>query len=96
MAVSAIYSSPVSVNGFSCRSCADVSLATKRIDPAHPQSGPENINAATDPSRTPADRRKFVDAKDAAAGIRHAASGYSATGAATGSAAPGLMVDRHA
>ena len=51
MAVSADYSIPVQVNGFSCRNCTDVAYAKKHIDPAHPKSGPYNVNAAGDPSR---------------------------------------------
>ena len=52
MAISANYSTPVQVNGFSCNNCTDVGYAKKHIDPARPQSGPYDINARDDPSRT--------------------------------------------
>ena len=45
------YPTPVQVNGFTCKNCTDVAYAQKHIDPAHPKSGPYDINAATDPSR---------------------------------------------
>ena len=44
------YPHPVQVNGFLCRNCTDVDYAKKHIDPAHPRSGPYDINADTDPS----------------------------------------------
>jgi hypothetical protein len=50
MPISANYSIPVQVNGFSCKNCTDVALAKKHIDPAHPRSGPYGINAKTDPT----------------------------------------------
>jgi hypothetical protein len=50
MAVSADYSTPVMVNGFSCKNCTDVDNAKKHIDPAHPKSGPYGIDAKDDPS----------------------------------------------
>lgn len=51
MTISSDYATPVVVNGYTCRNCTDVDNAQKHIDPAHPQSGPYNINARTDPSR---------------------------------------------
>lgn len=51
MAISGDYAQPVQVNGFTCRNCTDVDYAKKHIDPAHPKSGPYDVNAATDPSR---------------------------------------------
>ena len=50
--VSTNYRIPVQVNGFECKNCTDVDYAKRHIDPAHPKSGPYNVNAATDPSRT--------------------------------------------
>ena len=35
------------VNGYVCRTCADVSLAKKQIDPAHPKDGPNGRDART-------------------------------------------------
>jgi hypothetical protein len=49
--VSSNYSTPVQVNGYSCKNCTDVGYAEKHIDPAHPHSGPYNVNAKSDPSR---------------------------------------------
>lgn len=48
---SSTYNTPIQVNGYSCKNCTDVGYAEKHIDPAHPQSGPYNVNAETDPSR---------------------------------------------
>lgn len=45
MAVSSDYSSPVVVNGFSCRNCAEVDQAKKNIDPADPAGGPFGVNS---------------------------------------------------
>ena len=56
MAMSVDYARPVQVNGFTCRNCADVDFAKKHIDPSHPQSGPYDVNAATDPTRSAAVR----------------------------------------
>lgn len=42
-------SSPILVNGYSCRNCTDVSNAKKNVDPAHPRSGPFGSTADTDP-----------------------------------------------
>jgi hypothetical protein len=52
--ISVDYSHPVQVNGFTCHNCAEVDLAKKHIDPAHPKSGPYDVDAASDPSRTQA------------------------------------------
>ena len=51
MTISGNYAHPVYVNGYRCNNCTDVANAKKHIDPAHPRSGPFNIDAATDPSR---------------------------------------------
>lgn len=51
MAISGDYPQPVQVNGFSCKNCTDVDYAKKHIDPAHPKSGPFDVNSATDPTR---------------------------------------------
>lgn len=56
MAISTDYPHPVTVNGFSCRNCTDVDYAKRHIDPAHPHSGPYNIDAKTDPSQPAAVR----------------------------------------
>lgn len=88
MAVGGVnYSSPVHVNGFACMNCADVSLASKHIDPAHPQSGPFDKDAANDPSRQSVDPVK-VDALKKAAEAAQVV-GYSAAGHVTAPLAPG-------
>ncbi len=51
MTIGTNYATPVFVNGYLCRNCTDVEKAKKHIDPAHPKSGPFNINAKTDPTR---------------------------------------------
>ena len=51
MAISGDYAQPVQVNGFTCTNCTDVDYAKKHIDPAHPKSGPYDVNATTDPTR---------------------------------------------
>jgi hypothetical protein len=35
-----------SVNGYLCRDCADVELAKRGIDPAHPKKEPQKSTAA--------------------------------------------------
>ena len=59
MAISVNYPSPVWVNGFQCRNCSDVDLANKHIDPAHPKSGPFNVDAKSDPTRLAQNAVKF-------------------------------------
>lgn len=54
MSISGDYPQPVNVNGFSCKNCTDVDYAKKHIDPSHPKSGPYDVNAKSDPSRTQA------------------------------------------
>jgi hypothetical protein len=51
MSISGDYPQPVTVNGFSCRNCTDVDYAKKHIDPAHPKSGPYDVNVESDPTR---------------------------------------------
>ncbi|MFD1611050.1 hypothetical protein ACFSCW_04460 [Sphingomonas tabacisoli] len=88
MAVGGVnYASPVQVNGFACMNCADVSLATRHIDPAHPQSGPFDRDAATDPSRRGVDPVKVEALKKAADAA--AITGYSASGHVKAPLAPG-------
>jgi hypothetical protein len=50
MSIGTNYSTPVTVNGFSCKNCTDVDYAKKHIDPAHPKSGPYGIDAKDDPT----------------------------------------------
>jgi hypothetical protein len=48
MAIGTDYSTPVIVNGYTCKNCTDVDYAKKHIDPAHPKSGPYGINTKDD------------------------------------------------
>lgn len=70
MAINANYPIPITVNGFSCRNCTDVSLAQKNIDPSHPADGPFRANAdktqLKSEARTVFDREK-IEATIAAA-----------------------------
>lgn len=50
MAIGTDYSTPVMVNGYACKNCTDVGNAKKQVDPEHPRSGPNGINAADDPT----------------------------------------------
>jgi hypothetical protein len=51
MSIGSDYPHPVTVNGYTCRNCTDVDYARKHIDPAHPKSGPYDVDASSDPSR---------------------------------------------
>jgi hypothetical protein len=51
MSIGSDYPHPVTVNGYTCRNCTDVDYAKKHIDPAHPKSGPYDVDAQSDPSR---------------------------------------------
>ena len=44
------YASPVMVNGFSCMNCAEVALAKKDINPAHPNWTPGETKATAQSS----------------------------------------------
>ena len=76
------YPHPVQVNGFLCRNCTEVDNAKKHIDPAHPKSGPYDINADTDPSNP----KSFIQ-------FGGSLSGTAATTAETAVAATGQRVD---
>ena len=56
MTISGDYPHPVQVNGFSCHNCAEVDLAKRFIDPAHPKDGPFGVNATHSPTHGPAVR----------------------------------------
>jgi hypothetical protein len=88
MAVGGVnYASPIHVNGFACMNCADVSLASNHIDPAHPQSGPFDRDAANDPSRLSVDDVRIEAVKEAAEAAQVV--GYSALGHVTAAPGPG-------
>ncbi len=59
MTISGDYSSPVLVNGFSCRNCAEVDQAKKNIDPADPLAGPFGANSTKHGSAAKAKDRVF-------------------------------------
>ncbi|MGA0599653.1 hypothetical protein ACO2Q3_03005 [Caulobacter sp. KR2-114] len=44
------------VNGYVCRTCCDVDLAKRGVDPAHPKDDPKN--PAYDPAKAAADKAK--------------------------------------
>jgi len=46
MAISSDYPKPVTVNGFVCRNCDDVSKAKRNIDPAEIAGGPPKSSEA--------------------------------------------------
>ena len=86
MALSVNYPSPVWVNGFQCRNCTDVDFAKKHIDPAHPQSGPFDIDARSDPTRLSQNAVSF-------GGVL---AGTPASGSNPSSAGPGAQLDLRA
>ena len=92
MAVGSVdYASPVSVNGFSCRNCTDVGLANKHIDAAHPKSGVNDQDAASDTSRGSTDPVKVAASRKAAETAMTQVVGYSTTGYRTAGVAPGAI-----
>ena len=81
MAIDTItYPTPVRVHGFSCKNCSEVDLAARNIDPVHLRSGPNNINAASDPTRNAADPVKIAAVKDKALAANATIVGYSKSG----------------
>lgn len=67
MAISGDYSSPVTVNGFVCRNCADVDRAKRHIDPADPAAGPFGVNDSHRPGKTGGSANHFAaEARDTA------------------------------
>ena len=66
MAISGDYSSPVTVNGFVCRNCADVDRAKRHIDPAAPAAGPFGVNGSHKPGKAAKPANHFsAEARDA-------------------------------
>ncbi len=93
MAISAVnYPAPVEVNGFSCRNCSEVSLATRGVDPQHAQSGPANRDAAGDPSRAETDPVKVAAAQRTAEVVKQTPVGYSTNGPVSDRVEPGQLV----
>ncbi len=85
MSVSTNYAQPVQVNGFTCKNCTDVDNAKKHIDPAHPASGPYDVNAASDPSRQGASRGSAVSFGGTLAALNAAQTGAAASAAPSAS-----------
>ena len=79
MSVSGNYSTPVWVNGYECWNCTDVDNAKKFVDPAHPKSGPFNVDARTDPTRT------FGPAVSLGGGLAGSSQGAQGQGGTSGS-----------
>lgn len=96
MAISSDYSSPVMVNGFSCRNCSEVDKAKKNIDPANPAGGPNGVNDAKKAQKNhfSAEARQF-DTMEAMQREKKvaAASPVAAAYAAPGAIAPGHLVN---
>jgi len=90
VALSVNYPTPVWVNGYQCRNCTDVDLAKKHIDPAHPQSGPFNIDAKTDPTRL---AQNAVSFGGVLAGSQTSSSSSSNTASNTASNGTGSQLD---
>lgn len=59
MAISGDYSSPVTVNGYSCRNCSEVDRAKRNIDPANPSAGPFGINDHSKAGKAGATKNHF-------------------------------------
>lgn len=78
VSISANYPSPVTVNGFSCRNCADVDIAKKHIDPARGTSDPAETSKASQHRK--ADRARDRDQMHAYAPGGRRAAGSSITG----------------
>ena len=87
------YSSPVTVNGFSCKNCREVDLAARHIDPQHPRSGVYNVDAAEDTTRPLADREKIEATKAAADASKNQVTGYSVGGLRTVQTSVGQLFD---
>ncbi len=97
MAIAAVnYPTPVQVNGFPCRNCSEVSLATKGIDPQHPESGAANRDAASEPTRAVSDPARMAAARRSAEAIMQTPVGYSERGAVTGDVAAGQIISAQA
>ena len=62
MAISGDYSSPIIVNGFSCRNCSDVAKAEKNIDPADPTGAKDRAKEALKQEELRTDQKKIEDA----------------------------------
>ena len=72
MVVSGDYPRPIQVNGFTCKNCTDVDRAKLHIDPQHPQSGPYDVNAANDPTRTKQNLLEEFGGNDSRMSVRSA------------------------
>lgn len=90
------YPAPVQVNGFACRNCGEVSLATKGIDPAHPQSGPAGRNAANDPTRSESDPVKADAMRRLADSGTPTPQGYTVRGLTGGAVPTGQLISLRA
>ena len=92
MSVSTNYDQSVQVNGYACKNCPEVDNAKKHIDPAHPASGPYDVNAATDPSRQGTSRGSAVSF----GGTLTALNAVQAGAQAASVGAPGARIDLNA
>ena len=87
------YPTPVTVNGFSCANCSQVDQAAAHIDPAHPLSGPYDVNALQDPTRSDADKAQIAAHRKAAAAAEIPPYQADASHVATATVI-GLVIDR--
>ena len=74
MAISSDYPVPITVNGFLCRNCSDVSKAQKNVDPADPDGSKAAVREALN-LPDPRKPESYFDAKkvDEAVAAREAA-----------------------
>jgi hypothetical protein len=93
MTVGTDYSTPVTVNGFSCRNCTDVDYAKKHIDPAHPKSGPYGIDAKDDPTAQKAADSAAVTFGGTLSGLNARQAGGQASGQSAPSKGAGAQFD---
>ncbi len=61
MSISTNYSTPVMLNGFSCRNCSEVDQAKRNIDPANPSAGPFGMNAPKSGSASKTHKSASID-----------------------------------
>ncbi len=89
------YPTPLTVNGFSCANCSQVDQAAAHIDPAHPLSGPYDVNALQDPTRSDADKAQIAAHRKATAAAEIPPYQADASHAARATVI-GLVIDRTA
>ena len=84
---------PITVNGFNCVNGGDAGLAAKRIDPSHPASGPDDIRAAQDMTRSLVEREKFAEDDAVARPTIVDSAAYSRSGGVVEPSEPGSVLN---